>query len=112
MELSRIYLALCIPGALVPYAFFVPWISDHGLDPGALFGELFSTRIGGFFGADVLVSAVVLVIFVATEGRRRNVKGWGWAIVGTLTVGVSFGLPLFLYLRERALRAMATPAPA
>jgi hypothetical protein len=31
--------------------------------------ELFATRIGGFFGLDVIVSAVVLLFFIHYEGR-------------------------------------------
>jgi hypothetical protein len=33
--------------------------------------ELFANRISAFFGMDVLVSAVVLIVFMRIESRRR-----------------------------------------
>ena len=57
-------------------------------------------RIGAFFGMDVIVSAIVLLAFMRFERRRASIPH-SWApVAGTLLVGVSFGLPLFLYLRE------------
>jgi hypothetical protein len=52
---------------------------------------------------DVLVSAVVLIFFLRREGKRVGVRHLWLPIAGTLTVGVSLGFPLFLYLREDAL---------
>ena len=52
---------------------------------------------------DVLISSVVLVGFIRTEGRRLEVRRLWLPILGLLTVGVSCALPLFLYLRENAL---------
>ena len=37
------------------------------------------------------------------EGRRNHVTGRWIPILALLTVGVSLALPLFLFLRERAL---------
>ncbi|MCY3659298.1 MAG: DUF2834 domain-containing protein [Caldilineaceae bacterium] len=52
---------------------------------------------------DVLVSAVVLIVFIRSEGRRAAIPLLWVPIVATCVVGVSLGLPLFLLLRERAL---------
>lgn len=102
MKLRAVYLALCIAGLALPYAQFIPWLMEHGLDLRRFFGDLFANRISAFFGLDVIVSAVVLFVFIAAEQRQRKLP-LAWApVVGTLAVGVSFGLPLFLYLRERA----------
>jgi len=87
-------------GFLLPYSQFVPWVIVHGLDFPLFFRELFATRIGGFFGLDVIVSACVLVLFVMVEGRRLEMKNLWAPILGTFLVGVSFGLPLFLYMRH------------
>ena len=104
MKLKTVYLLLCVLGAALPFSQFVPWVLDHGLDLRLFFGELFANRIGGFFGMDVIVSAVVLCVFVATEGRRRGVRPLWAPIAATLAVGVSLGLPLFLYRRESRLK--------
>jgi hypothetical protein len=105
MRLRHVYLALCVVGALLPYWKLVPWIMEYGLSISLLCHELFATRIGAFFGLDVIVSAVVLFVFIATEGRRLVMSFLWLPIVATLLVGVSLGLPLFLYLRQRQLDA-------
>lgn len=103
MHLRHAYLAFCLPGIVLPYWKFVPWFMENGLDLSLFFQELFATRIGAFFGLDVVISAFVLFLFVFTEGRRATVPHLWLPIVGTLLVGVSLGLPLFLYLRQREL---------
>jgi hypothetical protein len=108
MRLRHVYLALCVPGLALPYWKFIPWVMDHGLNLALLFQELFATRIGAFFGLDVVVSAVVLLIFVIIEGQRLRLSFLWLPIVGTLLVGVSLGLPLFLYLRQRQLDAASS----
>jgi hypothetical protein len=97
------YLSLAVVGAVLPYSQFVPWLLDHGLDLRLLISELFSTRIGGFFGLDVLVSAVALLGFIRRESALRAIPYRWLPVVATLLIGVSCGLPLFLYLRERRL---------
>jgi hypothetical protein len=97
---KRVYLALCVVGFLLPYWQFVPWVAEHGLDLPLLVHELFANRISGFFGLDVLVSAVVIWIFIIVEGSRLGMRRLWLPIVATCVVGVSFGLPLFLYFRQ------------
>lgn len=63
--------------------------------------EAASTRIGAFAWLDVLVAALVLLGFIVAEGRRLAMRAWWLPVAGTCLVGVSFGLPLFLWLRER-----------
>jgi hypothetical protein len=105
--MARFYWFLCLPGLILPYAAFAPWIVEHGLSPGLFVAELFSTRIGAFFGWDVIVSAVVLLGFAAVESRRLGRHVLWLTAAPTLVVGVSLGLPLLLALRERGLRAPA-----
>ncbi len=95
-----LYLVLCFAGVLLPYWQFVPWILQHGLNLPLFVRELFATRIGAFFGMDVIVSAVALLIFTRIESARIGIRRRWLVIVAVLTVGVSLGLPLFLYLRE------------
>jgi hypothetical protein len=101
MRLRHVYLALCVIGVVVPYAELIPWLAQHGLQLGLLVRELFATRIGAFFGLDVVVSAVVLFVFVFAERAALGIRHVWLPIVATLAVGVSCGLPLFLYMRER-----------
>jgi hypothetical protein len=99
MKLKTVYLVLCVLGAVLPLWQLAPWLAANGLDVSLLFRQLFADRVGAFFGMDVIVSAVVLAVFVVSEGPRVRLR---WlAVVATLAVGVSLGLPLFLYMRER-----------
>ena len=100
MKPKTLYLFLCVIGTILPYLFLVPFLREHGLDLRRFFDELFANRIGAFFGMDVIVSSVCLWIFVFFEGRRSRVKHLWAPVLASLTVGVSLGLPLFLYLRE------------
>jgi hypothetical protein len=100
MEPKTLYLVLCFAGVLLPYSQFLPWMFQHGLNLALFARELFATRIGAFFGMDVLVSAVVLLAFSRIEGARLGIPRRWLVILAVLTVGVSLGLPLFLYLRE------------
>jgi len=103
MRLRHVYLMLCVLGIIVPYAQFVPWLLEHGPDLGLFVRELSSTRIGAFFGLDVVLSAIALFVFMFAERRAVVIRHVWLAALGTLIVGVSFGLPLFLYMRQRVL---------
>jgi hypothetical protein len=97
--MKRIYLALTVLGFLLPYWQFVPWLAQHGLNPALFVHDLFANRISGFFGVDVFVSALALWIFIIAEGIRLGMRHLWLPLAGSL-LGVSFGLPLFLYLRQ------------
>jgi hypothetical protein len=99
--MRQLYLLLAVIGTVVPYSEFFPWLAEHGLNIRLLLNELFSTRAGAFFGLDVLVSAVVLIAFIRREGAQRKMRSLWLPIAATCLIGVSCGLPLFLYLRER-----------
>ena len=113
MRLKTVYLILCVVGLVLPYTQFAPWAAANGLNVRLFLQELFANRIGAFFGMDVLVSAVALMIFARAEGRRLGLGARArWlTLAAVLTVGVSLGLPLFLYLRERELE-QTSAAPA
>jgi hypothetical protein len=104
MKFKTIYLILCLLGTALPYWQFIPWVTTNGLNMPLFFQQLFANRIGAFFGMDVIVSAVALLIFVRSESSRLRVRGRWLPLIAVLTVGVSLGLPLFLYLREDALQ--------
>ncbi len=110
MKLKTIYLVLCVLGLVLPYWQFVPWVLANGLNMPLFVRQLFANRIGGFFGMDVLVSAMALLVFTRRESSRLGLHGRWLPLIAVLTVGVSLGLPLFLYLRELALEQGRTQA--
>jgi hypothetical protein len=105
MRAKHWYLVLALVGTILPYSQFVPFLREHGLDAGLFWRQLFANRISAFFALDVLVSSAVLWAFVLWEGRRNRLEHLWAPIIGSLAVGVSLGLPLFLYIRERQLES-------
>jgi len=97
------YLLAAILGAVLPLSQLIPFLETHGLDLKLFFAFLFANNVSGFFGMDVIVSSVVLWLFVFSEGRRLRMRRLWLYVVCNLAVGVSLGLPLFLFFRERAL---------
>ena len=110
MKPKTIYLLLCIAGFAAPYAVFLPWLAEHGLNGRLFLQNLFANRISAFFALDVVVSAVVLLRFSALESRRLRLHSRWIVLAATLLVGVSLGFPLFLYLRERQLEQGSSAA--
>ncbi len=100
MKTRHFYLACSVLGLLLPYSLFLPWLLEHGLDLALFVRELFANRISAFFAMDVIVSAIVLIWFIQSEGKRLQVRLLWLPTVGTLLAGVSFGFPLFLFLRQ------------
>lgn len=96
--MKAVYLFFCILGTLLPLSQFVPFVFEHGPNVSVYFEQLFATRISTFFGLDVIVSALVVIVFAIAE--RRSIRFWYVPILATLIVGVSLGLPLLLLLRE------------
>jgi hypothetical protein len=106
MKPKTIYLVLCIAGAVLPYWQFVPWVAAHGMNLPLFVRDLFVNRVSAFFGMDVLVSALVLLVFMRVENARLNVGRRWLPVLAVLTVGVSLGLPMFLYMRELRLEQL------
>ena len=101
MKLRHLYLAFAVFGLVVPYSQFIPWIMEHHAPNMPLFvRDLFANRISAFFALDVIVSAVVLISFIHTEGKRLGMRLLWLPTIGTLLIGVSLGFPLFLYQRQ------------
>ena len=100
MKPRHFYLGLCIVGLLVPNSVFLPWLIEHGPDPQRFVQDLFANGVSAFFGLDVVISAVVLSAFVLVEGARLRLARRWLPILATCLIGVSLGLPLFLYQRQ------------
>jgi len=101
VKLRHLYLLFALIGLLLPYWQFLPWmIEHHGVPLPIFLHELFANRISAFFAMGVIVSAVVLMSFIQTEGKLLGMRLLWLPTVSVFVVGVSLGLPLFLYLRQ------------
>jgi hypothetical protein len=69
MKARRIYLIFCVLGLFLPYSQFVPWLLEHGFNLGLFFRGLFANRISAFFAMDVIVSAILVIWFIQSEGN-------------------------------------------
>lgn len=96
-----VYLALAIWGAVHPMIWFFNWFGEHGFSIVGLFAAWFENAAVRGLAWDVIIAGVALMVWVAAETRVR--RNWSalWAIPATVFVGVSCGLPLYLFLRTR-----------
>ncbi|MFX0114152.1 MAG: DUF2834 domain-containing protein [Candidatus Hodarchaeota archaeon] len=106
MRLRIIYLILCVLGTVLPYSALLLFLLDNGLDIPLALDQLLENNISIFGWLDVIVSAIVLIVFAFAEGQRLKMPYWWVPIIATFAVGVSLGLPLFLYLREVQLESV------
>ena len=101
--MARFYLLACFAGKLSPFAAFGERITHHGFSPNLLITTIWQQPLALFAWLDVIVTALVLIIFTEVEGRRVDMSRRWVAPLATCCVGPSLGLPLFLYFRDRHL---------
>ena len=101
--MARFYLLACFAGTLFPFAAFGEWITHHGFSPILLITTIWQQPLALFAWLDVIVTALVLIIFTEVEGRRVGMPCRWVAPLATCCVGPSLGLPLFLYFHDRHL---------
>ncbi len=98
------FLILAILGAVIPYAFFVPFFAEHGIGISTFVLALFANGAAGGFTADLLITSTAFWIYLFVE---KVEKPWLYIAVN-LSIGLSCALPLYLYIRARA--KVATPS--
>jgi hypothetical protein len=98
--MRKLYLVLAAIGFVLPYYFFVSFLVEYGLNLGLLIDQLFANDISTFFAVDLIITAIVFLIFMVREAARYRMRNWWPYVVATLAVGPSFAFPLFLYFRE------------
>lgn len=99
--LRVIYLALAIWGAVHPMYYFMQWFSENGFDLAGMVEAWHANAASSGLVWDLTIAAVTLTVFIIAEvAVRRNWLGL-IAIPATFCIGVSCGLPLYLFLRTR-----------
>jgi putative Ca2+/H+ antiporter (TMEM165/GDT1 family) len=102
---QAVLLALTTIGFLIPNTMIAVFNAGHGFAPGAYLGAWFDSLPAAQLAADVSISFLVFALWAAWEGRRLQMRSWWVPIPASILVGLCFGLPLFLFLRERKLAA-------
>ncbi|WP_230661658.1 DUF2834 domain-containing protein [Psychrobacter sp. I-STPA10] len=100
MPKSIIYLLLAVIGAVIPYTIFIFWLMNNGFNISLFFHSIIDNPISLFAWVDVLISAIALIYFIVTDKKPVPPNKRILSIIATLLVGVSCGLPLYLYFRE------------
>ena len=96
-----IYLALAVWGAIHPMYYFVTWFNMHGYDIMAMVDAWHVNAAGSGLVWDLTIAALALTVWIISEvSVRRNWLALA-AIPATFGIGVSCGLPLYLFLRSR-----------
>ncbi|MDE0756089.1 MAG: DUF2834 domain-containing protein [Woeseiaceae bacterium] len=98
---QQLYLGMTIVGTLAPPIAGATYLLEHGYNPAHLMPAIFSSPVSAMVGINVIIGCITLAILMHTEGRELGVKTW-LPILAITVVGISSGLPLYLYLRERA----------
>jgi hypothetical protein len=102
---ERTLLALAIVGFLVPNTMVTMFAIRHGVPLSAYFRHWGESLPATQLACDVSIAFVAFALWAAWEGRRIGMRTWWLPIPASLLVGLCFAVPLFLLLRERALRA-------
>tara|TARA_R100001369_G_C3195560_1_gene144659 strand:- start:104 stop:421 length:318 start_codon:yes stop_codon:yes gene_type:complete len=105
MSVSRmIYLALAVWGAVHPMYYFIQWFQQNTWDIMAMVDAWHANAATSGLVWDLTIAAIALTVWIIVEvATRRN---WGAliAIPATFCIGVSCGLPLYLFLRTAPVR--------
>lgn len=104
---QRVLLALTLVGFVVPNVLLGAFISEEGLDVAGYFSLWTDSTPSTQLMLDLVIAALAFLVWAAVEGPRARIKRWWLCIPATLLVGLCFGLPLFLLMRERALERAA-----
>lgn len=97
--LRKTYLVLAIWGFVHPMWFLMSHVQEAGLSLAALVGAWTVNSASTALSWDLLIAGTVFVIWAVAETRVRRNWFCLWSIPATLLVGLSFGLPLYLFLR-------------
>lgn len=100
MRMRNLYLILFIFGVIGPFYYPVMFVAENGLNFHLMLTQIFSNYMSSFFAWNVIITAVVLLLFIFSDVTRETIKYLWMSILATIIFGVSAGLPLFLYLRE------------
>ena len=95
-----VFLLLAIWGTIHPMYYFITWFQAEGWDIMAMVDAWHVNAATSGLVWDLTIAAVSLTIWILVEATKNR----NWlsliAIPATFCIGVSCGLPLYLYLRS------------
>jgi len=105
------YGTLAAAGAAATWYYNVRFMAAGGwrFDLTAFVAGGFANDAAGSLAADVIVAAVVFLLWIRPEARRLGMRFWWLYGVLTVTVAFAFAFPFFLCMRERRLSGLDAP---
>ncbi|MGI1662899.1 DUF2834 domain-containing protein [Palleronia sp. KMU-117] len=102
--LRLVYLALAVWGAIHPMAYFLRWFGENGWSLAGMIEAWHVNDATSGLVWDLTIAATALTVWILAEVWAR--KNWIAliAIPATFGIGVSCGLPLYLFLRTARVR--------
>lgn len=94
-----LYLALAVWGTIHPMFYFITWFQAEGWDLMKMVDAWHANDASSGLVWDLTVAAVALTVWIMAETLQRRAWLNLVAIPATFCIGVSCGLPLYLFLR-------------
>ncbi len=107
--LPWVYLLLAVLGAILPWQAnleFMQMNPGGGFDLQAFIQDANVNAASRSLNRDLLIAASAFSIWIVTEGRKLQIKGWWITLIVCVSISFACGGPLFLYIRERKLREL------
>ena len=103
-NLRKLYLVLALWGTVHPMYYFLSWFMENGFSLMGMVNAWHANAAASGLVWDLTIAAITLTLWIIAEvSVRRN-----WialiAIPATFCIGVSCGLPLYLFLRTAPVR--------
>ena len=99
------FLALAIWGTIHPMYYFLTWFGENGFDLAGMVAAWNVNSAASGLVWDLTVAAVALTIWVIFETAQTREYRRLIAIPATFCIGVSCGLPLYIFIRMSSRRA-------
>jgi len=101
-HLRWVFLALAIWGAIHPMYYFVTYMQTTGTGLSGLIEAWYVNDSTTGLTWDLTIAAVALTVWILAESYSTRHWLGLIGIPATFCIGVSCGLPLYLYMRSRA----------
>lgn len=103
--MRNVFLLLAIWGALHPMYYFITWFQTEGWSIMAMVDAWHANAATSGLVWDLTIAAITLTVWIIVEVQRTKNLLSLIAIPATFLIGVSCGLPLYLFLRDRVVYA-------
>jgi hypothetical protein len=100
---ERLLWVLTILGLVVPNVCLAIFFGEEGFDISGYFSLWTASTPSTQLLLDLGIAALAFFVWAGVEGPRVGIRRWWVCFPATFFVGLCFGLPLFLLMRERAL---------